>query len=211
MFICDNPGSIAASIAHTKSGSDIQAMLLKKLSSGGSVDTKDELGKDVKTINSTPKESKRVKSGSRASRGCGSLSGQRHYSASATSIGSQQYSQGSLTSSKSASSTLSIMKSGDHATSKQVLSNYPAEDDVNLSSSDHDICILLTIYIRLLLQVQKIIQPQGEVADPSGVPASVPKLALMAEPRSIATSHSEPVINQSLKVVAIDQRNSFTW
>ena len=119
VFICDNPGSIAASIAHTKSGSDIQAMLLKKLSSGGSVDTKDEQGKDT---NATPKQDKRVKSASRASKG-GSLSGQRRYSISATSIRSLQYSQGSLVASKSANSTLSTKRSGEHTFSKQITSN----------------------------------------------------------------------------------------
>lgn len=129
VFICDNPGSIAASIAHTKSGSDIQAMLLKKLSSGGSVNTKDERGKDVEAINTTPKESKRIKSTSRASK-CGSLSGQRRYSISATNIRNLQYSQGSLVASKSASSTLSTKKSGEHAPSKQVTSNHPMETDV---------------------------------------------------------------------------------
>ncbi len=109
-------------------------MLLKKLSSGGSVDTKDEQGKDVQAMDATPKESKRVKSASRASKG-GSLSGQRHYSVSATSIRSLQYTQaGSLVASRSASSTLTTKKSGEHAPSKQVTSNHPAEDDVMLSS-----------------------------------------------------------------------------
>ena len=129
VFICDNPGSIAASIAHTKSGSDIQAMLLKKLSSGGSVDTKDEQGKNVEAINTTPKKGERIKSASRASKR-GSLSGRRRYSISATSIRNVQYSQGSLVASKSASSTLSTKKSGEHAPSKQVTSNCPMEDDV---------------------------------------------------------------------------------
>ena len=129
MFICDNPGSIAASIAHTKSGSDIQAMLLKKLSSGGSVDTKDERGKDIEAINTTPKKGKRIKSASRASK-CGSLSGQRCYSVSATSIRNLQYSQGSLVASKSASSVLSTKKSGEHTPSEQIISNRPMEDDV---------------------------------------------------------------------------------
>lgn len=126
VFICDNPGSIAASIAHTKSGSDIQAMLLKKLSSGGSVDTKDEQGEDT---NGTPKQGKRVKSASRASKG-GSLTGQRRYSVSATSIRNLQYCQGSLVASKSASSTLGTKRSGEHNLLKQITSNHPTEDEV---------------------------------------------------------------------------------
>ena len=130
VFICDNPGSIAASIAHTKSGSDIQAMLLKKLSSGGSVDSKDEGGKEIGATNVTPKVDKRVKSASRASKG--SLSAQIRYSVSATSIRSPQYSQGSLVSSKSASSTISTNKSGAHSISKQVTSNRPTKDEVTL-------------------------------------------------------------------------------
>ena len=64
---------------------------------------------------------------------------------------------------------------------------------------------------RLCTQAQATKQQDGEAAGPSETPDCVPKLAFIAELQSIGTSHSEPVVNQSLKAVAIDQRNSFTW
>ena len=93
------------------------------------MDTKDEQGKDVEAMNTTPKQGKRVTSASRTSKR-GSLSSQRRYSVSATSIRSLQYSRGSITASKSASNTLTTKKLGEVVPSKQLTSNHPAENDV---------------------------------------------------------------------------------
>lgn len=68
----------------------------------------------------------------------------------------------------------------------------------------------ISMYGDYAQQVQATKQQDEEAVTPSGMPGA-PRLAFVAEPRRIGTTQSESLVNQSLKVVAIDQRNSFTW
>ena len=107
VFICDKPGSIAASIPDTKSGSDIKATLLKKLSSGGCADCKNETVQEDASgaCKATDKKAKMCVSHPRVK----SLSSPKR-SVSAVNVRSPPCGQTSLASSKSASSALSLKK-----------------------------------------------------------------------------------------------------
>ena len=122
MFICDKPGSIAASIAHTKSGSNIKDMLLKKLSSGGSVGSRDE---SVSKAGSTKDINKRQKERKSRSASNERVTTRKRCVSAITVRRKSSYNQGSLPSSKSASSTVSIKKTG---AAKLMASNHPAID-----------------------------------------------------------------------------------
>ena len=129
MFICDKPGSIAASIAHTKSGSDIKDMLLKKLSSGGSVGSRDEgmgkTGSTAKDINKRQKERK-GKSASNER-----VTSRKRCVSAITMRRKSPCSQGSLASSKSASSAVGTKKS---LASKLKVSDRPAKDVIKVAA-----------------------------------------------------------------------------
>ena len=130
MFICDKPGSISASIANTKSGSDIKEMLLKKLSSGGSMGSRDETGKEISFRSFIKKEEKRAFKSYSSSRPVGPCSARKRC-ASATSVRSNsEYSKKSLSMSKSAIATLCSKKSGEKSGSKLVASNTSTKKEV---------------------------------------------------------------------------------
>ena len=107
VFICDKPGSIAASIPDTKSGSDIKATLLKKLSSGGCADCKNETAQEGASgaCKASNRKTKMCVSHPRVK----SLSSPKR-SVSAVNVRSPPCSRLSLASSKSASSALSVKK-----------------------------------------------------------------------------------------------------
>ena len=133
MFICDKPGSIAASIPNTKSGSDIKATLLKKLSSGGCVDCNNETLEQQDNKAESPKvcceEEKKCASHPRVK----SLSSSSKRCASAMSVRSPQCSQRSIASSKSASSALGGKKAaaGPVCVSKLTMSKrQPVKEEV---------------------------------------------------------------------------------
>ena len=122
VFICDKPGSIAASIAHTKSGSDIKDMLLKKLSSGGSVGSRDEGENKTCPVGEKAEKKKAVNDKVSSRRRCSSAVSVRKNS---------PHTHRMLAPSKSASSTLTVKKCGTHFTSKLIISNCSTKEKVH--------------------------------------------------------------------------------
>lgn len=179
------------------------------------MDAIDETGKDCSATVLTEDKGK-IKSTSRVSnpRTC-SLSSQKRYSVSAISM-SSRYRQISLSSSKSASSTLSTKKSGAHSISKLIISNHPTMNEVisnyRVNHSYRVHLIKSSIYQGEGHQLKQSLatKQQAEAVTAENEDSTmIPLVPRHLDSESIGTD--EPPINQSLELsMEIGQQESFT-